>query len=138
MKPTSPAPLAPAPNPPSGVFVSTLTANPRLVSELDDLIREATRLCEEKGAMSKLTLVLEVHPNGLGSGDVPLFRLVDDAFVTPPKKKKRTGQVYFVDQDHNLTRRHPGQGEITLVEVSKPAVPAIGGGLTAAREAAAQ
>jgi hypothetical protein len=136
MRSNNSAPSAPAPIPPSGVFVSTLTANPRLVTELDDLLREATRLTQEKGGMSKLTLTLEVHPNGLGSGDVPLFRLVDDAFVTPPKKKKRTGQVYFVDEDHNLTRRHPGQGEITLVEVAAPALPEVGAGVTAARAAA--
>jgi hypothetical protein len=123
---------------PSGVFVSTLAANPRLLAELDDQLREVTRLCQEKGAMSRLTLTLEVHPNGLGSGDVPLFRLVDDVAITPPKKKKRTGQVYFVDGDNNLTRRHPGQGEITLVEVAKPVLPAIGAGVDAVRTAVAQ
>lgn len=122
---------------PSGVFISTLTANPRLLTELDDQLREATRLCHEKGAMSRVTLALEVHPNGLGSGDVPLFRLVDDVTLTPPKKKKRTGQVFFVDDDHNLTRRHPGQEEIKLVEVAR-ALPEAGAGQHAASEARAQ
>lgn len=109
----------------SGVFVSTLAAldHGQSLIELDDALRELVKQVQEKGVKGKLVYTLEVIPNGVGVGDVPLFRVVDDLKVNPPKLKG-TGQTFFADQDNNLTRRHPGQEEIRLEVVKDASAPA--------------
>lgn len=131
-EPKAPAPVATS----SGVFVSTLAAldHGQSLVDLDDALRDLTRRVQEMGVKGKLTYTVEVIPNGVGVGDIPLFRVVDDLKVSLPKKK-RSGQTFFADEENNLTRRHPGQAEmkLTLVPAGKPAQ-----GMAAAAQQSAQ
>ena len=108
----------------SGVFVNTLGAldHGQSLIDLDDALRDLVRQVQEKGTKGKLTYTVEVIPNGIGVGDVPLLRVLDDLKVSPPKTK-RAGETFFVDDHHNLTRRHPGQQDmkLELVKGDKPA-----------------
>jgi len=127
----APAPVSTS----SGVFVSTLSAlkNGTFLVQADDALRELTSKVQQKQIKGKLTITLEVIPNGVGVGEVPLLKVVPDCSITPPKEKAK-GETFFADDDNNLTRRHPGQGEMKLTLVSEATGAAPG---VAAAQAAA-
>lgn len=110
----------------AGVFVSTLSAmhNGKVLEDLDDTIRDVTRSVQSVGKKGELTLKLVITPNGVGAGDVALFRVEEDIKVKLPKKG-RSPSVFFADDDANLTRRNPKQEEIvfTAVDGGKSAGP---------------
>ncbi len=139
MSKNSPEPKAPAPVAvSSGVLVSTLSALKQgtFLIGADDSLRELTSKVKAKGIKGKLTITIEVIPNGVGVGEVPLLKVVADCTVTAPKEKAK-GETFFADDNDNLTRRHPGQGEMKLTLVGDPAKP--GPALsTPATQAAAQ
>lgn len=128
----APAPVSTS----SGVFVSTLSAlkNGTFLVQTDDALRELTAKVQQKQIKGKLTITLEVIPNGTGVGDVPLLKVVPDCTITAPKEKAK-GETFFADDENNLTRRHPGQGEIKLELVRDDRAPA---GVAAAQAAASQ
>jgi len=100
---------------PSGVFVSTLAAMHagKVLTDLDDALREVTRSVNDSQKKGKLTLELVIMPNGLGAGETPLFKLDEKVKVTLPKKP-RPSQSFFADEENNLTRRNPNQDEMKL------------------------
>lgn len=100
---------------PSGVFVSNLCAFKKgdFIIEVDDALRELTEKCTKLVKKGKLTVTLEIKPNGVGVGDVPLFKLKPSVSITAPKADEKE-ETFFVDKDNNLTRRFPGQTEISL------------------------
>lgn len=109
---------APTPPPASGVFTSTVTTlkNGKFVGDLDEALRTVTEAVNRVQKAGSVTLTLEIRPNGLGVGDTPLFQVVADIKNKIPKKKE-TGQSFFADDDHNLTRRNPNQDEVKFREV---------------------
>lgn len=115
----SPALSSPPPSTPTGVFVSTLTAlkNGQFGDQLDDALREVTAAVLKVGAKGSVTIKLSLSPNGVGAGDVPLLKLVPKISKSIPEKPE-TSQSFFADEDNNLSRRHPGQGEMKLELVS--------------------
>lgn len=77
--------------------------------ELGDHLRE---LCEAVAATNKggsLTLTLTVKPNG------PSAVLVEDKATLKRPEAAASATLFFVDDDHNLTRRDPRQ--LTLSEL---------------------
>jgi hypothetical protein len=77
--------------------------------ELGDHLRE---LCEAVAATNKggaLTLTLTIKPNG------PNAVLVEDAVKMKAPEAAASATLFFVDEDHNLTRRDPRQ--LTLSEL---------------------
>lgn len=104
---------------PSGVFVSTLSAmhGGNVLTDLDDTLREVTKAVNDAQKKGKLILTLTVIPNGLGVGEVPLFKVEENVKATLPKKP-RQGQSFFADEDSNLTRRNPNQKDMNLTLVS--------------------
>jgi hypothetical protein len=114
-EPKSPSPVAVS----SGVFVSTLAAlkGGSFLVSADDALRELTSKVQKQQLKGKLTITLEIVPNGSGVGDVPLLKVVPDISVASPKPKAK-GETFFADEDSNLTRRHPGQAEMKLTLVN--------------------
>jgi len=88
----------------------------KVLADLDEAMREVTKHVNESQKKGKLTLTLTIVPNGTGVGETPLFKVEDSVKVTLPKKP-RVGQTFFADEENNLTRRNPHQGEIQLVSV---------------------
>lgn len=113
MKP--PALSSPPPSAPSGVFVSTITAlqNGTFGDQLDDALREVTAAVLKVGTKGSVTIKLSLAPNGVGAGDVPLIKLVPKISKNVPEKPAMS-QAFYADEDNNLSRRHPGQGEMKL------------------------
>jgi hypothetical protein len=105
--------------------------------QCDDALRELTAKVQQKQVKGKLTITLEIVPNGQGVGDVPLLKVVPDCTITAPKEKAK-GETFFADDDNNLTRRHPGQGEMKLTLVSDQSKPAPTLSTPAAQHAAAK
>lgn len=108
----------------SGVFISTLSAlkSGGLLVQADDALRELTAKVQKQQIKGKLTLTLEIVPNGTGVGDIPLLRVIPDISVTAPKLKAK-GETFFADEENNLTRRHPGQADLKLEVVGNPDAP---------------
>jgi hypothetical protein len=99
--------------PVAGTFVNIITALDRggVISDLDDLMREATRSAQTAGAKSKVTLELTIAPNGTGVGDTPLFKVEAKTKVSAPQAPRQPSN-FFVDDDGNLSRRNPRQEEL--------------------------
>lgn len=103
---------------PSGVFTSVLGSMHRgqVVVDLDDAIRQVTQAVSETQKPGELTLKLKILPNGVGTGEVPLYKVEEDIKVKLPKVGRKPS-VFFADADHNLTRRNPKQEEIAFAEL---------------------
>lgn len=101
-----------------GVFLTTLAAlsGGRTVEKLEDALREAVGACSKAGAKSKITIELTVMPNGLGAGDVPLYKLSAKVKRTLPEVAE-PGSSFFADENFNLSRRNPHQEEMKLTTI---------------------
>lgn len=97
---------------PSGVFVSTITAlkNGLLVNELDDALRTVTEAVSRTQLKGSIKINLQIHPNGVGLGDEPVYSIITDVDPVVPKKPEK-GQTFFADEHFNLIRRNPKQTE---------------------------
>lgn len=115
MNPNSPPPNPNAPAIAAGVFVSTITAlkNGSFVNQLDDALRSVTAAVADLKKKGAVVLMLEIEPNGVGPGDVPLFRVRPSVIPKPPKLPE-PAQTFFADDYHNLSRRFPGQIDMRL------------------------
>lgn len=130
------------PNPPpekpahAGVFITTITAmnDGKVVADLDDAIREATKSALAASAKAKISLELTVIPNGTGVGDTPLIKIVDKIKVTAPKPARDKQPVFFADEEGNPTRRNPIQEEIKFTAIEGGSQPQ---GMAAAAKAQA-
>lgn len=100
---------------PSGVFVSTLASmhSGKVLTDLDEALRDVTKHVNQSQAKGKLVLELTVSPNGTGAGEIPLFKVSEKVKATLPKAP-RPGQSFFADDENNLTRRNPAQEEMKL------------------------
>lgn len=122
----------------TGVFISTLTAmnDGKVLSDLDDALRECTRSALQASAKAKVTLELTVIPNGTGIGDTPLVKIVDKIKTSCPKPARDKAPVFFADEHFNPNRRAPGQETLKLTELTGGAAGPVG--VQAAKKASAQ
>lgn len=109
---------------PTGVFISTITTlkNGAFQVELDDAIRTVTEAVNRTQLKGAIKVTLQIVPNGVGLGDVPVYAVVPDCDPIIPKKPEK-GQTFFADEHFNLIRRNPNQTEdprLTVVEGAKP------------------
>lgn len=109
----------PSPNVSSGTFIATLAAlkSGQVLARVDDMLREVTKAVGETQLGGSVTLTLHIAPNGVGVGDVPLFKVTAEPKRKVPEKPEK-GQSFYADTDHNLTRRNPTQEEWKLTVVS--------------------
>lgn len=103
----------------AGVFGTTLAAmnDGRVLSDLDEALREVTKAALGAGAKATVTLQLTVMPNGNGVGDTPLIKVVDKITTKCPKPARDKEPVFFADDNFNPTRRNPNQEKIQFTEI---------------------
>lgn len=123
---------------PSGSFLATVVTlkTGLFLAEIDDALREVTEAVFKTKLKGKVTITMEIIPNGVGLGDMPVFKLKPDVDKTVPKLPEQ-GQTFFVDEQFNLMRRHPGQLEDPrLTVVAGDPLPSTGAGVSRAAKAA--
>lgn len=86
--------------------------------EVSEAFNELLESVTELGKPGDLTLVVHVKPASAGAVFV-----VDDVRIKKPQPD-RSAALFFVDDDHNLTRHDPRQQRLPLREVPKAATPA--------------
>lgn len=83
-------------------------------SEASEALNELLEAVMEHGKAGDLTLVVHVKPAGTGAVFV-----VDEIRLKKPQPEKAAA-LYFVDDDHNLSRHDPRQQRLPLREVPPP------------------
>lgn len=86
--------------------------------ELSEALNELVEAVQETGKVGSLTLTVKVKPAARGS--VRRVLVSDDIKLRKPEGE-RAESIYFVDDDHNLSRRDPDQPELPLRQVKAPA-----------------
>lgn len=111
----------------SGVFIQTIAAisGGKYLAKLDDALREAVKASRTAVGKSKLSIELTIAPNGFGVGGEPLFKVSPGKIKKALPEKTDDGANFFVDDNDNLSRRNPGQGEMKLTVVEGGAEPSI-------------
>jgi hypothetical protein len=111
----------------AGVFGTTIAVmnDGKVLEDLDDALREATKAALNATAKSKITLELTIIPNGTGVGDTPLIKIVDKIKTTLPKPSRDKEPVFFADDNFNPTRRNPHQDEMKLEVRDGGSTPAL-------------
>lgn len=83
--------------------------NGRTDAELADHLRDLIAGVKDTEKAGKLTLVVNVKPNGRGGGSVTVSTSVK---VSSPEAAPEAS-LYYVDDNHNLSRRDPRQLSLT-------------------------
>lgn len=86
-----------------------------LAAELSEQFNEMVEACATHGKVGQLTLTIKVKPTG--GGHTTSVLVVDDVKVKRPEGE-RAPSVFFVDDDHNLTREDPTAPRLPLQEVA--------------------
>lgn len=86
-------------------------------NELSEALNDLVEAVQETGKVGSLTLTVKVKP--AARGQVRRVLVSDEIKVRKPEGD-RAEAIYFVDDNHNLSRRDPDQPELPLRQM-KPA-----------------
>ena len=84
-----------------------------LLGELSDALNEVVSAVQEVNKEGKLTLTLTIKPAGEG-----MVAVQDKVALALPVPDKRPS-MWFVDNDHNLSKQNPNQMTLPLREVPR-------------------
>lgn len=104
----------------------------RVVSDLAEKLPQLTEKVKSVGKAGTITLTLKVKPEG--SGEIETVEISADVKVKNPEKSRKA-TIFFITEEHQLSRTDPGQTEIQFDQRQggKPGAPAKAPAATAAR-----
>lgn len=76
-------------------------------------LHELTEAIKDTGKKGVLTIKLEVTPSGLRKGVVNQVEIRPDISISKPKPDQGKS-IFFITEDHKLTREDPDQMEMDL------------------------